>query len=486
MAIVRGTQTRAFDLDKTVNIPRRLSEYTRGDRTLFVATVKASYINVGPIGADFVRLFEDGVTIRDALAKICASAGSDVNVVGVLGDLLVQIETRGFYQDAEVKEEVFDSMIMLARLTNRCNLRCTHCHVSSAPDWPTVNELDTVTWLAVVDDYLKFAKERGFPRPRVTFTGGEALSRLDAFDILSHSKSLGLHTTLFTNGVLIVNSRMASRIASAVDEVQVSLDGATARVHDQVRGAGMFERTLRGVKLLAEANVRFRISTVVMPQNYQDLLDNLPALIRSIPGGFNVKLSLAAHEGRASRNMLFSSPAEGEARLNMLIAHLSREEVRPERPLTNNLKATSCGYGRELTVDSNGLVYGCGPQLHPMGDLKKESFWAIADRTMGRSRGAHIDLVEGCKECDIRYVCGGICRLNNISRMGSATVSSCDRANKERNVMKLFGRSSDIVPLSLLAMSASPKPNSVSGGYPAGLVPLSSLTGSHPSERRIQ
>lgn len=476
MSVMRGTQTRAFDLDKTVNIPRRLSEYTRGDRTIFVATVKATYINVGPVGADFVRLFEEGVTIRDALDQIRARSQSDVNVLEVLRDLLVHIETRGFYQDAQVKENVFDSMIMLARLTNRCNLRCTHCHVSSAPDWPTANELDTATWCRVIDDYSKFARERAFPQPRVTFSGGEALTRLDAFDILSHSKSHGLYTTLFTNGVLIVNSRIASRIASVVDEVQVSLDGATAEVHDYIRGAGMFERALRGLKLLAEANVRFRVSTVVMPQNYQDFFDNLPALIRSIPGGFNVKLSLASYDGRATRSMLFSSPAEGEARLNMLITHLSDEKIRPERPLTNNLKATSCGYGRELTIDSNGQVFGCGPQLHPMGDLKKESFWAIADRTMSRSKGAHVDFVEGCKECDIRYVCGGICRLNNISRMGSATVSSCDRANKERNIMKLFGRSSDIVPLSLLTTSVMPKAKSEFARYTPGLVPLSNLT----------
>jgi radical SAM protein with 4Fe4S-binding SPASM domain len=473
MTPLQNTNQREFLLDQTINIPRRLSEYVRGNKTLFVATLKAAFLTVDAIGADFIHLFEDGVTLRNALAIVEAKYGNKEDVIRSLGDLLVQIETKNFYQHAEVREDPFDSLTMLARLTNRCNLRCIHCHVSSAPDWPTDKDLDTASWCAVLDEYSAFAKLNGFARPRVTFTGGEALVRLDAFDILEHSKALGLPTELYTNGVLIVNSRMASRIASVVDEVQISFDGATAEIHDQVRGKGMFDRTVRGAKLLGEANVRFRFSVVVMPQNYQDLMDNLPDLIRSIGSSFNVKLGLASIEGRANRSMQFPTSLEAENKLKALVAHLSREGVRNERPITNNLKQTSCGYGRELTVDSDGLVYGCGPQMHSIGNLKIESFAAIAERTVKKSKNAEIDLVEGCRECDIRYVCGGICRLNNMSRMGSATISSCDRANKERNILKLFGRSGDFIPINLL--QTSNVNNSDSRSVATGLVPISGL-----------
>jgi radical SAM protein with 4Fe4S-binding SPASM domain len=463
VAVEETTQERTFLLDETVDIPRRLSEYTRGERTLFVAVTKASYINVDSIGAEFIHLFEDGVSIRNALATLRTKHGPNVDLHHILGQVLTQIETRGFYQHTPVEEETFDSFAMLGRLTNRCNLRCAHCLVSSSPDWPTAHELNTATWCSAITEYSKFTKTRGFLNPRVTLSGGEALSRVDAFDILSHSKSLGLRTELFTNGVLIVNARMASRVASVTDEVQVSFDGASAPVHDQIRGAGMFERTLRGVRLLAETGARFRLAVVVMPMNYQDLLDNLPDLIRSIPAKFNVKLGLAILEGRADQSMLFSSVVEGERRLKTLIDRLSAEGVRNKRRMTPNLKTATCGYGRELTIDSNGLVYTCGPRLHPVGNLREESFWTIADRTVMKSRGAEVDFVEGCKECDIRYVCGGICRLNNISRTGSSTISSCDRANKERNIMKLFGRSSDFVPLALLASSAKPADHTAAG-----------------------
>jgi len=486
LAVSQSFTERTFLLDEAVNIPRRLSEYKRGDRILFVATLKASYINVDSIGADFVHLFEDGVSIRGALAILEAKYGPTADLVRALGDLLVQIDTKGFYQHAKIVEDSFESMTMLARLTNRCNLRCTHCLVSSSPDWPSENELSTTTWCSILEDYSKFAVENRFAQPRVTMTGGEALFRLDAFDILARSKSLGLRTELYTNGVLVVNSRIASKIASMTDEVQISFDGATAPIHDQIRGAGMFARTLKGVRLLAEANARFRLAVVVMPMNFQDLMDNLPALVQSIPGKFPVRLSLAIDAGRADRSMQFASTVQGEQKIKLLIERLTGGGVGSTRRPIPNLKTKSCGYSRELNVDSDGLVYGCGPQVHPIGNIREESFRSIADRVVMKSRAAEVDLVEGCKDCDIRYVCGGICRVNNISRTGSATISSCDRANKENNIMRLFGRSSDIVPLSVLSGSVSRMSTAKAATSSSILFPVSALAGLNKIERRVE
>ncbi len=486
MTVSESFIERTFLLDQPVNIPRRLSEYKRDERTLFVATQKASYINVDSIGAEFVHLFEDGVSIRQAIATLKAKYGTAVDVVRTLGDLLVQIDTRGFYQHAKLVEDSFESTTMLARLTNRCNLRCTHCLVSSSPDWPSDKELSTTTWCSVLEDYSKFAVDNRFAHARVTITGGEALYRLDAFDILAQSKSLGLRTELYTNGVLVVNSRIASKIASMTDEVQISFDGATAPIHDQIRGAGMFARTLKGVRLLAEASARFHLAIVVMPMNFQDLMDNLPALVRSIPGKVPVRLSLAIYAGRAEQSMQFASTVQGEQNIKRLIERLTGEGVGSKRTPIPNLKMKSCGYARELNVDSDGLVYGCGPQLHPLGNIKEESFRSIADRVVMKSRRAEVDLVEGCKDCDIRYVCGGICRVNNMSRTGSATISSCDRANKESNIMRLFGRSSDIVPLSVLSSTVSRMSTAKGANSAPILFPVSALVAPNKTERRVE
>jgi len=244
---------------------------------------------------------------------------------------------------------------------------------------------------------------------------------------------------------------MAATIANAVNEVQVSFDGATAPVHDRIRGIGMFDRTVRGVRFLAETNVKYRLAITVMPQNYEDLMNNLPALVEDLGCKFRIRLGLAVQEGRATHDMTFKSTQEGENKIQTLIQRMCDLGLRYPRSLVNNFKKMSCGYARELTVNSDGLVFGCGPIKYPIGNLNEESFYSIADRTIHKSKRAEIDSVEGCRDCNVRYLCGGICRLNNKSRMGSHEISCCDLANKERVLTKLFGYASNIVPVAMLS-----------------------------------
>jgi radical SAM protein with 4Fe4S-binding SPASM domain len=466
------TIQRSFPLNKTVRIPRRLAEYRRGDHFLFVAIAKATYVTTSSIGAEFVYLFEREVSVGEALASVTAKLGASraAAVQSALSELLVQIETRQFYEDASMREPVYAQTILM-RLTNRCNLNCTHCLVSSSPDWPTDNELTTDQWFKIVSDYASFMDiHAANSLRRLTITGGEALIRRDALTIANHSRSLGIRTELYSNGALIVNSRIACDIAESVDEVQISLDGASAPVHDEIRGTGMFSRTLRGISLLKAAGVRFRVAIVVMPQNVDDLFENLAPLARTLGEGFQIKLGLAVEQGRADKSMKFSSSTEGEEYMRRIIAHLSNEGVRVPTPIRPNLMNTSCGYGKEFVIDSDGLMYGCGPRQHPIGNLKHEAFVSIAARTMRNSRMVEVDSVEGCRDCNIRYLCGGNCRLNNISKMGNANISACDLVEKERKISMLFGRASNIVPLHVLARSSAPAKQPV-----AGFVPLSSL-----------
>jgi radical SAM protein with 4Fe4S-binding SPASM domain len=300
-----------------------------------------------------------------------------------------------------------------------------------------------------------------------------------------YSKSLGLSTELFSNGVLMSNNNaiVAAIAAAGVDEVQISLDGASAAVHDAIRGQGMFNRTARALCMLRDAGVKVRLAMVVMPQNYDDLLVNLVPLLRRLGDGFQVRLSLAVLQGRADRSMTFPS-LEGEEKLRVLIKQVDGEGVRAPNPIVPNKRTITCGYAKELTVNSDGLVYGCGPQKFPIGDVRKESVLSIADRMSEKALKAEIDLVEGCRDCNIRYLCGGTCRLNNIERKGRAELSCCDQAEKDRKINLLFLRASDLVPL--LAVPSAPTPISNeakqqwaspgTSGVSSGFVPLSALT----------
>lgn len=107
-------------------------------------------------------------------------------------------------------------------LTNRCNFRCEYCNIpAAAGDELTASELRAAV-----------SELRAHGMIRSSFSGGEALLRPDALDLIEHARSLGLSTSLNTNGWL--TARQVDRLAGCLDMMMVSVDGPEP-LHDKVR-----------------------------------------------------------------------------------------------------------------------------------------------------------------------------------------------------------------------------------------------------------
>ena len=71
--------------------------------------------------------------------------------------------------------------------------------------------------------------------------------------IAEYVKKLGFDVQVATNGTLIKN-RQAQWLKAIRADVQVSLDGSTADIHDHMRpGNKAFDRTLSGINALVKA-----------------------------------------------------------------------------------------------------------------------------------------------------------------------------------------------------------------------------------------
>ena len=88
----------------------------------------------------------------------------------------------------------------------------------------------------------------------LSLTGGEALLRKDIFDIIRYAKRYPLFVNLNTNGTPVTPT-VAQRLRDAgLDQVRVSIDSATAEVHDEFRGrTGALKATMRGIRRLLAA-----------------------------------------------------------------------------------------------------------------------------------------------------------------------------------------------------------------------------------------
>jgi radical SAM protein with 4Fe4S-binding SPASM domain len=152
-------------------------------------------------------------------------------------------------------------------ITLGCNLRCIHC--CFAAGIPRSDELTTEEAKGLIDE---LSKEGVF---RISFTGGEPLIRKDFLEIAEYACDTGIELALNTNATLI-DKKKAKKISKLFFEVQISLDGATATTHDYIRGVGVFEKTLRGIKELRDAGETIiTINTTVMKPNLREIVDIL-------------------------------------------------------------------------------------------------------------------------------------------------------------------------------------------------------------------
>ena len=142
-----------------------------------------------------------------------------------------------------------------------CNLRCSYCVAKSSPAAPR-RPLGLKNANRLVDE----AVELGFGD--IFFTGGEPFILNDIYEMLRYSAER-VRTTVLTNGMLLHGKRLGRlrEIASPNLLVQVSLDGACAEDHDPYRGAGTWEKTVEGIRLLLDNGFHVRLSTTETPAN---------------------------------------------------------------------------------------------------------------------------------------------------------------------------------------------------------------------------
>jgi MoaA/NifB/PqqE/SkfB family radical SAM enzyme len=130
-----------------------------------------------------------------------------------------------------------------------CNIECTHCFISCSPR----NHSHEMMSLADVEQRLAEARALGVRE--YYFTGGEPFMNRDMLAILEATLRQGPATVL-TNGMLL-RPELCARLRELFDgsefslDLRVSLDGFDAASHDAIRGAGVWDRVMKGLANLA-------------------------------------------------------------------------------------------------------------------------------------------------------------------------------------------------------------------------------------------
>lgn len=134
-----------------------------------------------------------------------------------------------------------------------CNIACTHCFISCSPK----NHSHEMMTLADIEHRLDEARSLGVRD--YYFTGGEPFMNRDMIAILAATLKQGPASVL-TNGMLL-RKDVCSQLRALADgseyslDIRVSIDGFDRESHDAIRGAGVWDRVMIGLRNLAEAGI---------------------------------------------------------------------------------------------------------------------------------------------------------------------------------------------------------------------------------------
>lgn len=137
-------------------------------------------------------------------------------------------------------------------VTYRCNNVCYQCDLPRP--WYYRKRGDRELDTGELKDILSGLARLGVAG--VNFSGGEPTLRHDLLELMSFAKSLGMNANLSTNAFTLNEpAKVKALLATGVDSINISLDGACPETHDRLRGApGSFER----VRLATEQVVALR------------------------------------------------------------------------------------------------------------------------------------------------------------------------------------------------------------------------------------
>jgi radical SAM protein with 4Fe4S-binding SPASM domain len=400
-------------------------EVRAADSLLIVMPNRAVKLN--PSGLRTLQWLKQGGAIDDLLAKLGPHRQRRQELFVFLCDvrsLLTGCLGEGQGRKAVEKvpqPQAFNTLPVLSEVavTYRCNLRCQFCYAAcgchrAAAASP---ELSTRQVLRVLRSIRHEAQV-----PSVSFTGGEPLLRPDLESLVRGAVGLGLRVNLITNGTLLADDDRAARLqAAGLSSAQVSLEGPSAAVHDELTGVtGSFARTLAGLQALARAGVHVHTNTTVNTLNAR----HLPALVRRVAGLGMKRLSmnLVIPAGQAASLAIqvtyrdawaAIAPARDEARsCGVEFMWYSPTPMCILNPLAEGLGNKSCAAcDGLLSVAPNGDVLPCSSYSQPVGNLLKQPFaeiWASAAAAFFRRKDYAPPECLGCGEFT---ACAGACPL---------------------------------------------------------------------------
>ena len=351
--------------------------------------------------------------------------------------VVTQLEARSFEKKETVNKQQESSAHIY--LTNKCNMRCPHCYMFAGEKFS--DELSDEEILQVIEGLAKGGVQS------VVFSGGEPLLNVGLQAFVKKASALGMKVEILSNGTLW-SQKLIDEISPYLDRVQISIDGFDETSNASVRGEGNFEKALSTVDTLLKKGVR--VAVAMVPKWSETLERDAPEYVEFIKGllgkysdklfDFNIVGDL--WEGRnlkmsGDEQKLFKNIISGIFR--EIYGENSEDDSFIEFHRRLGIEE-NCAYGN-LSIAANGDVFLCAQihPLHPLGNIRTDSIEELLKLSDKAKSKSEVSQIQPCSECEIRYICGGDCRIKHFSVLNEGRIPSqteiptreCTREYKE-------------------------------------------------------
>jgi heme b synthase len=324
--------------------------------------------------------------------------------------------------------------------TRACDLACRHCRAVAQPQ-PDPRQLTTDEAFRLVDDIAAFEE------PIILIlTGGDPLKREDIYAIAERATQRGLRVVMSPSGTQVTPDTVARLKRAGVQRISVSLDGSTAKLHDEFRRVpGAFAEAVRSLAYAREGGLPFQINTTVTRHNHHDLAAMLRLAIdlgavtwdvfMLVPTGRGtVQMEIGPEEYEETLRYIQAVSQTAPIQVKMTCApHYKRVQLqerkrpgataapgsgRPTHGPHGASRGCMAGFGF-CFVSHIGEVGGCGYLPLLAGNVRERSLVEIYRNSPLFQSIRDPDLLQGrCGICEYRVVCGG-CRARALSATGN-------------------------------------------------------------------
>jgi len=298
-------------------------------------------------------------------------------------------------------------------LINTCNLGCVYCTMADTDTKVSNHHQKTnisASELLRIIGYL----HQELNLETIRLTGGEPLLYHDLIPVVAGIKAMGIdEIKLTTNGFLL--ERMAFKLHKAgMKSINVSLDAINEDVFFKMSKRSDVGRILKGIKTSIDCGLDVKLNAVIMKGMNEDQI--FPLLDYAFENNIQIRfleVMAMGHLYKQSEKYLFTQ----HDILNAIASRYNFERLDRKASATSNYWKTKeghvfgvianesepfCGDCNRLRLDSQGNIFGCLSDNHPINirviddtlELRQKLKLALAQKQTVRFVGSELSMLE--------------------------------------------------------------------------------------------